>query len=139
MRRTAHTIEASKSLNATKNGKPTHGRTKGAKDKKPRKYNPKSAANLVAFPPGVSGNPGGLPGTDVSARISRRVFEANEQKIYDAMLTAVLGGKGGNPFTFDILAARGWGKKSTIEHTGEGGGPIAVSVVLKRPTLRDLK
>lgn len=139
MRRTAQSIEASKSLHGTKNGKPTHGRTKGAKDKKPRKYNEKSRANLVAFPPGVSGNPSGLPGTDVSARIARRVYEENEQAIYDAMLTAVLGGKGGNAFTFDILAARGYGKKSTVEHTGEDGGPIAVSVVLKRPTLRDLK
>jgi hypothetical protein len=37
------------------------GRPRGAPDKKKRRYNPKSLANLKPFPKGASPNPGGLP------------------------------------------------------------------------------
>jgi hypothetical protein len=79
---------------------------------KPPKYkrgeNPKSRANLVApWPKGKSANPGGLPGTDVAARIARAVLEANEENIYRGLAERAIEG---NAYTFKELAERGYGK-----------------------------
>lgn len=45
----------------------------------------KGNANLKPFPKGLSGNPGGLPGTDVAARIARLVFEIDGAQIAAGM------------------------------------------------------
>jgi len=127
VKRTAQIIEEHNSL---KEEKIKRGRTKGAKDKKKRKVHERSIANLKPYPKGVSGNPGGQPGTDIAQRIAQRIFEGNEEAIYRGMAKQLLGGKA---YDFDVLATRAYGKKTTVEHTGEGGGPIEVRVKLVRP------
>jgi hypothetical protein len=129
LRRTAQTIEAHNSVKAEKRGRASGRRERGP-DKKKRKIHEKSVANLRPYPKGVSGNPGGLPGTDVAAKIARRIFEENEAAIYAGMAKQLISGKA---YDFDVLATRAYGKKTTIEHTGEGGGPIEHRVRLVRP------
>lgn len=74
----------------------------------------------------------------MAAKISRRIFEQNEEAIYAAMAKQLLSGKA---YDFDVIATRAYGKKTTIEHTGEGGGPIEHRVKLIRPkgTLSEMK
>jgi len=92
--------------------------TEGSRRPK-RKLHPNSLANLKPkpWPKGVSGNPGGKPGYDVAAKIARKVFELNEEAIYQGMAQEVIDGK---PYAFDVVANRGYGKlKELIEHSGD--------------------
>ena len=78
--RTAETIEEAKaatSLKAKKSGKNTKKR---ADDK--RGKHPNSVNNLKPYVPGVSGNPGGLPGYDVAAALARAAIEGFQQEAY---------------------------------------------------------
>lgn len=67
----------------------------------------KGNANLKPFPKGVSGNPGGLPGTDVAALIARRVFEGSQVAACEAFAEQLAMG---NAYAFSVLADRGYGK-----------------------------
>ena len=82
--------------------------TQGSRRQK-RKQHPNSLANLKPkpWPKGVSGNPGGKPGYDVAAKIARKIFELNEEQIYQGMAQEVIDGK---PYAFDVVANRGFGK-----------------------------
>jgi hypothetical protein len=97
MKRTAQSIEENKA-------KITAGseKEKGKKDR--RGHNPKSRKNLRPYPKGVSGNPSGLPGTDLSALAARRFFEAHPE-IEDFELP-----KGFNAYAWNVLSERGYGK-----------------------------
>ena len=87
-------------------------------DKKARGgYNPKSRKNLKpAWKAGQSGNPSGLPGTDLAAVAARRFFERNPE-VEDFQVP-----KGFNAYAFSVLADRGYGKlheKHDVTITGE--------------------
>lgn len=134
MRRpTAGKIAEKKSVQAGKFRKPR-------KDKgQPReKYHPNSRKNLAApYPKGVSGNPSGLPGTDVAARIARRIFELNEARVYMAQAEQLLEG---GAYNFSVLADRAYGKiKDRHEISGPDGDPINVTVKFVKPKLSDMK
>ena len=130
MRRTAATIEEAKERKHTE-GNVKKGR---GRDKKPRKKYPhseKQLAGLKPWPKGVSGNPGGLPGTDIPALIARRMFEENPDIVYMGGLKAL---KSGSPYAFDVFANRGYGKVKEIhELTGADGTPLEVTVKFVRP------
>lgn len=121
--RTATEIEQRNSLKAERKRKPgARGPSPGYKPK------PSSLKNLAPYPKGVTGNPGGLPGTDVAARIARHGFQLNEAAVYEAMTKELLDGK---PYAFDVLAKRAYGAvKERIEHTGLDGAPLAIKVEL---------
>jgi hypothetical protein len=51
-----------------------------------RGRHPNSLANLLPYPKGVSGNPGGKPRVDVSAIIARAIIENNAEAIYEVFL-----------------------------------------------------
>lgn len=134
-RRTAQSIEEHK---AAVSGEPT-GKKKGIG----RGNNPnsrKGKANLKPpWPKGVSGNPGGLPGTDLAALIARRIFEQCGKEVSEGMAAQVAKG---NAYAFNVLADRAYGKiKDTaqVEHTGPDGGPLVVTVKLVKPKLSDMK
>jgi hypothetical protein len=132
-KRTAQSIEEHKAQSSGGSRKAGRG-----KDHKPRKVSEKSLANLrpKPWPKGVSGNPSGLPGTDVAAKIARRIFEQNEEAIYAGMAKQLISGKA---YDFDVLATRAYGKKTTVEHTGADGQPLEVTVRFVKGTLREMK
>lgn len=84
-----------------------------------RGKHPNSRKNLSApWPKGMSGNPGGLPGTDVAAIIARRAFEEHPEEILVGFQEQL---SKGNAYAFSVLADRGYGKlKEKIEHSGLG-------------------
>jgi hypothetical protein len=94
-----------------------------------RGRNPKSRKglkNLKPFPKGVSGNPGGKPGTDLAAVYARRFFEEHPEGISPDMTSDL---KGFNAYGYGLLADRGYGKvKDHVEHTGENGLPLAITI-----------
>jgi hypothetical protein len=95
----------------------------------------KGNANLKPFPKGVAGNPGGLPGTDVAARIARRIFEGNEAAIYEGMGRALLEGRA---YDFSVLADRAYGKiKDKHELSSPDGEAIRLLVKVVKPSLKD--
>ena len=95
----------------------------------------KGNANLKPFPKGVSGNPGGLPGTDVAARIARRIFEGNEAAIYEGMGKAPLEGRA---YDLSVLADRAFGKiKDKNELSSLDGEAIRLMVKVVKPSLKD--
>lgn len=100
----------------------------------------KGNANLKPpFPKGVSGNPGGLPGTDVAAIYARRFFEEHPEGISRDMAKSL---QGFNAYSFSVLADRAYGKvkdRSVVEHVGDGGGPLVMQVKLIKPTPKDVK
>jgi hypothetical protein len=69
------------------------------------------------FQPGVSGNPGGRPKTDVASEIAQALFTNNPELIYEAFLKVL---RKGSPYGFQVLADRAFGRlKEThaIEHS----------------------
>lgn len=67
------------------------------------------------FKPGQSGNPGGKRKGDTAKRIAKRIFDDNEEALYEVYLQSALKG---NPYTFKELAERGFGKlKEQVEIT----------------------
>jgi hypothetical protein len=135
MRRTAQFIEEHKAaISRAGTGKKKADKTDG-RGKHPNSR--KGKANLK--PPwskGVSGNPSGLPGTDLAAVAARRFFEAHPEGISAQMSKDM---KGFNAYGFSVLADRAYGKvKDRIEHTGPDGGPVEVTVRLIKPKLSDM-
>lgn len=132
--RTAQMVEEKKSLKAK-----TSKLRKTRKDKgqKARNYNPKSRANLRMYEKGVSGNPGGLPGTDMAAKIARAALETCGAEIAFGMAKQM---RNGNAYAFSVMADRAYGKvKQGHEISGPDGAPIAMTVKIVKPTLKDLK
>lgn len=108
MRKTAQFIEGQKARNS-----PQGRRTRGS-DKQPRKMAAASLANLAngkdtQFKPGESGNPGGLPGVNVSERISRTVLARYEPEIVEGLGKKLCAGDG---YVFGVVADRADGKTS---------------------------
>lgn len=67
------------------------------------------------FKPGQSGNPGGKRKGDTAKRIAKRIFDDNEEALYQVYLASAMKG---NPYTFKELAERGFGKlKEQVEIT----------------------
>jgi hypothetical protein len=119
MKKTASTIEASKSLQAANC---SAKRPRRGKDKKSRKMNPGSLLAIKRFewPKGHSGNPGGLPGTDRAAQIARQIFENNPEAIYQAMARQII--EKGSAYAFATVADRAYGRpdqrtKFEVNHT----------------------
>jgi hypothetical protein len=130
-KRTAQKIAENKSLQAKKSRKQRKDR-----GQKRANYNAKSRENLKPYPKGVSGNPTGRPGTDVAARIARRIFELNEEEIYEGMGVGLLNG---GAYDFSVLADRAYGKTANKhEISGPDGEAIALKVSIVRPTLKDM-
>jgi len=125
MRRTAQSIEEKKSAVSTEGSEKRKGVGRG---KNPNSR--KGAANLRPYPKGVSGNPGGLPGTDLAAVYARRLFERHPEGISDNLAREL---KGFNAYAFSVLADRGYGKvkgHQRVEHTGADGAPIEITIKL---------
>ena len=108
------------------------GGKKGRKDREPRKMSANSLANLekgkaTQFQPGQSGNPGGLPGTDLAALYARRFFERDPAAI--RMIQEISRDlKGFNAYGFTQLAERAYGKKEHIDLNLSG--KLSLEVVL---------
>lgn len=97
----------------------------------------KGNANLKPFSKGVSGNPGGLPGTDVAARIARRIFELNEEQIYQAQANELLRG---GVYNSSVLGDRAYGKiKDKHELSGPDEEPIQLMVKVVKPSLKNIE
>ena len=99
------------------------------RDKRGRRINPKSLANLVAPWTAETHPRGGRP-KDTAADIARKIFERNQEAIYNAYAEALLAG---SPYAFDVIASRAFGKlKQGIIHTGdEDGGPVKASITVE--------
>jgi hypothetical protein len=120
--RTADTIEATNSLKA-------ETRCKDGKRKGKRGSNPNSIKNLKPYKPGVSGNPGGLPGYDVAAALARAVIEGSQEAAYEGFSKQLASG---NAYAFKELAERGYGPKPQQHQiTGADGGPVKTSIEVK--------
>ena len=108
--RTADSI-ASQTLR--KVSKTLQAATKAARPK--RRTTPRQLAALEAhkFKPGQSGNPSGLPGYDVAAKLAREVIEENYDGIKKGLAKQA---RAGNAYTFKEVSERGYGKlKQTVE------------------------
>lgn len=68
------------------------------------------------FQPGQSGNPGGKRKSDTARSIAKKIFDNNEEEIYNALGKALLKG---NAYVFKELAERAFGK---LKETHEFGG-----------------
>jgi hypothetical protein len=107
--KTASTIEATNSLRAESRGR--DGKIKGKRGK-----HPNSVKNLKPFVPGVSGNPGGLPGYDVAAALARAVIEGSLEAAYQGFAEQMAKG---NAYAFKEMADRGYGPlKQKVELSG---------------------
>lgn len=121
MRRTAQFIEELKAVGAEPSAKKKKRRGPGKPFKKGNEY---------AFKPGESGNPGGLPGTDLAAKYARELFERHPEGISGDLAVEL---KGFNAYAYGVLADRAYGKikeKQEVEHTGKGGEPLKIVVEL---------
>ena len=89
------------------------------------------------FKCGQSGNPGGLPGTDLAALYARRFFERHPEGISRELAHEL---KGFNAYAFSILADRAYGKvaeKRQVEHTSADGAPLKIVVELVNGTANE--
>lgn len=122
-KRTAQQIEERKSVNAPID--------RPRKPRKRHRMHPNSLKNLSApWSKGKSGNPGGLPGTDLAAAIARRAFEDNPDGVLAGFLEQL---EKGNAYAFSVLADRGYGKlKEKIEHSGVIGLADRLANIRKR-------
>ena len=71
------------------------------------------------YPKGVSGNPSGLPGYDVAAKIYREAFTENEHKIKAGVANQLIKGE---PYAHLVYGDRAYGKvadKQQIELQGK--------------------
>jgi len=108
-------------------------RQSGDKPKTKRNMHPNSLANLVAPWTSAEGeNPhpkGGRP-KDTACDIARKIFERNQEQIYNSYAQALLAG---SPYAFDVLASRAFGKlKQGLVHMGdEEGGPVKTSITVE--------
>jgi hypothetical protein len=119
--RTAQQIEEHKEIFSTQ-GTRVKGRGNHPNSRKQLKPKP--------WPKGVSGNPGGEPGYDVAASISRQVMQLNKEKIYEGMAKEVMAGK---PYAFDVLANRAYGKvKETVDVNVSGRLELATAIEDRR-------
>jgi hypothetical protein len=98
--KTAQFIEEQKSAVSTEGSGKKRGIGRG-KHPNSRKGN----ANLKPFPKGISGNPGGLPGTDLAAIAARRVFEENPDSITEGMATQLKKGNAPTPSACSPIGA----------------------------------
>ena len=96
-----------------------------APKRKPRgKPFPKGNKIGHRFKKGESGNPSGLPGTNLSERIARAVLAKYEPQIVEGLGAKL---RKGDIQAFSIVSDRADGKlkeKRQIDHTGADGGPI---------------
>lgn len=114
MKRTAQSIEAKKSGEGSERKR--DGRSKNGK-------HPNSRKNLKEpWPKGLSGNPGGLPGTDLAAQYARKFFEGEPLPEHIAE-----GLKGFNAYAFNVLADRGYGKVKEVQQV-EHSGELAITI-----------
>lgn len=133
MRRTAQFIEAQKSavISGEANGKRAVKKPGIGRGNHPNSR--KGKANLKhPWPKGVSGNPGGLPGTDLAAQHARRFFEQHPEGIGEKMAEDL---KGFNAYGYSVLADRAYGKvreTQRVEHTGAEGAPLEIKITLVR-------
>ena len=102
MQRTAQKIEEAKEVKASVSTEPKKNRKGNG-----RGMHPNSIKNMrpKPWPKGVSGNPGGKPGTDLAALAARGFFEAHPEGIEGLQVP-----KGFNAYAFSVLADRGYGK-----------------------------
>ena len=120
--RTADSIEESKATNSQQAERPSKDGTRRGK----RGKNPNSIKNLKPYVPGVSGNPSGLPGYDVSAALARAVIEGTQEAAYEGFAKQLANG---NAYAFKELAERGYGPKPQQHQiTGKDGGPIETCI-----------
>src|ERR1700679_808320 len=113
--RTADSIEETKAAKSLKGASSELGRDGKRKGKRGKHPNSLKALKVAPWPKGVSGNPGGLPGYDVSAQLARAVIEENREAIYIGLAKAAITG---NAYVFKEVSERGYGKlKETLDVT----------------------
>jgi len=134
-RKTAQFIEEQKAA-ITVEGSDKVFIRKHRKHKRPnKKMSAKELANLKPFPKGISGNPGGLPGTDVSALHARALFERHPVSP-NGLKDLATELKGFNAYGFNVLADRGYGKvkdRTVVEHTGPDGHALEIKITIEKP------
>jgi hypothetical protein len=77
------------------------------------------------FKPGESGNPSGLPGTDLAAVYARRFFGSHPEGISKAMAEDL---EGFDAYAFGVVADRGYGKVAS-KIGAEAKGDIVMKVI----------
>jgi len=123
--RTADSIEETKASNSQQ----AESRGKDGKRKGKRGKHQNSIKNLKPYVPGVSGNPSGKPGYDVSAVLARAVIEGTQEAAYQGFAKQLANG---NAYCFKELAERGYGPKPQQHQiTGADGGPIQASLKIE--------
>jgi hypothetical protein len=127
--RTAQQIEAVQQRNSEE---APRKRKPGARGPAPGfKPKPNSLKNLVApWREGESANPSGLPGYDVAAKISRKIFELNDKAVYEGMAAELISGK---PYAFEVMANRAYGKvKESVDVNISGRIELASAIEERR-------
>lgn len=118
-------------LNSTEGSRIVGRRRRSDYGRKRPHYNPKSKRNLrpKPWPKGISGNPGGFPGTDLAAMYARKFFEAHPG-ICPEMADEL---RGFNAYGFNVLADRAYGKVRQQERMEHRDEPSTVEVKLAAP------
>jgi hypothetical protein len=118
MKRTAQSIEENKEIKAAETPQGRRNKSGNRRGLHPNTIAAARRNKAPHFPKGVSGNPGGLPGTDLAAVIARRIFEQYGVEIELGMAGQI---KKGNAYAFSVAADRGYGKLTDKhEHTVTG-------------------